>query len=94
MFTMRNYLLVGIAFGAITFLMMQLFGDDFAQWAREFEADAQIAGSGGFGDLVTSPFKVMGENPIIAGVVVGLVWPLVFIWGAMTGILALIILLG
>lgn len=94
MFTMRNYVFVGVAFGLITFLLMQLFGNEFATWARDMIADAQAAGSGSFGEFVGRPLEVMGENPLAAGVMVGVAWPLVFLWGGMTGILLLIILLA
>jgi len=91
MFSFRNYILVGIAFGLMTYLILWLFGPDVAVYGANLQRDAFLVGQGGFGDAMGQPLVTMGQNPLAGAIIMIFIWPLTFIYILLLGVLLLII---
>lgn len=78
MFTRRNYIIVGLLIGIITFGVAMLFGPGVAVWVADVQARATLIG--GLALFIGEPIKWVLLNPLPGAILAALAWPLVLLW--------------
>ena len=90
--SVRTYLVIGVVFGAIVFLIAQFAGGSIANWLRDVQVDATLRDLEGVGRAITEPAIFVMENPIAGAILSVLFWPLLLIW--ILVILALLVIVA
>lgn len=80
MFSMRNYLIVGVIIGIIIYFVGFFFGDSLVVWAEEQQWQAIIRNQTLIEVVVFEPFIFVMSSDPWGAVLAGLAWPAVFIW--------------
>ena len=80
-FKMRTYLLIGLLVGVVVGFLALVGGEQIVGFAQEIQNNAlasQISPT--IVNFVTGPIILVFSNPIVGGVIVGILWPLVIVW--------------
>lgn len=87
--SLRMYILVGVVIGLIAGLLAVLAGQGIALWVIE-QRNLAVGSLGAVADLVAQPIVWVMINPLVGGVVAGLLWPLALLEVALLFVMSLI----
>ena len=92
-FSFRTYLLIGVVFGGLVFLLAMLFGDSIAAWAVERQIESAIKGQPIFEQMVFGPleFLMAQDTRLVGAVGVVFLWPafILLVFMILVGLVAL-----
>lgn len=89
MFTRRNYVIVGVLVGIVTFLVATFAGPDLSVWITQVQTQSQ-GSVGGLTVFIGEPIKWVLQNPAPGALVTALLWPVGGLWLLMLFFMAVI----
>ncbi len=78
---MRTYIAIGVVVGVVVGFLSFVGGEQIAGFAQEVQNNAIGNGIAPMiANFVTGPIILVFTEPIIGGVLIGILWPLAIVW--------------